>query len=165
MTVLTVLSYLFFCKIFVKIMTSSLLSPVFVPPLREKQRRLLKHSGKQTSMNRQTSSACCHIARSGDGNCHILPTVVTSGNRRDLPMWRCNSWVHLICVVSLLGNVTLTAASTGEWLATDSSMGNCASKPHSSLLPLFSHYFHFVKLTAQVRIIWHLIRETTYELW
>jgi hypothetical protein len=120
--------------------------PVFIPPLREKQRRLLKHNGKQTSMNRQTSSTCCHIARSGDGNCHSLPTVVTSGNRRDLPIWRCNSCVHFICIVSLLGNITLTAT-----LVSDSPLTAVWGNAHQNLTSPYchtNHSFHFVKLTA-----------------
>lgn len=95
---------------------TSALSPVFIPTFREKETRLLKHDGKQNPVICQSSSSVvsCHVTRKGEGNCNVLPAVVTSGLRRDFPMWLSKNLVHLICLVSLLGNATLTAANTGE---------------------------------------------------
>jgi hypothetical protein len=45
----------------------------------------------------------------------FLPALLTPGQRRDVTMWRCNSWVHLICIMTLFGNLALTAATTGEY--------------------------------------------------
>jgi hypothetical protein len=109
MTSLAVLSYFFVYKNFVKTMTSALLPSQFIQSLHEKQRLLLQHKGKHTSADCKATSSHCHVARSG--NCGLL---TTPGQRRDVAMWRRSSWMHLFCVLSLLGNITLTAATTGE---------------------------------------------------
>lgn len=102
-------------------MTSLFLTSEFLPSLYEKkQQKVLKYRRTQTSMNCKQRTSCFHIAAGGGGvgikkNSKILlPTLLTPAQRRDVTMWRCNSWIQLICVVSLLGNIALTAATTGK---------------------------------------------------
>jgi hypothetical protein len=95
-------------------MTSLLLPSLFIPSLLDKQRRVLKYRGKETPSNCDRASPCCRITANGRVRSDHLPAVLTPGERLDVTMWRRNSWVHLICVVTLLSNLALTAATTGE---------------------------------------------------
>lgn len=112
-TILVVLKILFPPKGCVAIMASVLSSDIFLS-LREKQRHVLKCEGNRTSTNCGRTTNFCRVPGKRNVKSHILPALLTSRKRREVTMWRCNSWVQLICVVTLLGHVTLTAATTGE---------------------------------------------------
>jgi len=92
-------------------MASVLSSDIFLS-LREKQRHVLKYEGNRTSTNCERTTGFCRIPAKRNVKSHILPALLTSRQRREITTWRCNRWVQLICVVTLLGHVTLTAATT-----------------------------------------------------
>jgi len=93
---------------------ASALSSKIIRSLREKQRHVLRYEESRTSTNCERTTNFCHIPGTRNVKSHILPALLTPRQRRGVTMWRCNSWVQLICVLTLVGHVTLTAATTGE---------------------------------------------------